>query len=414
MKSGARLQPQTRTPLASDTRQGFLAGVRICMATSSHLAADDRIFFKEARTLAKAGADVVVLCAHDKKFPNKTDGVRFANYNGGGRLQDRAITIGKLAQAIADQNCNVVHCHEPDGLIAALRVKRRSGVKVIFDSHEMWAGVVAGRFPKPLWPWVAAAYRRIERHWLKQCDAAVGASYSISAQLASVIGPERVATILNVPVVEVFGECPTKVWSEETILCHDGSLTFARGLKTMAETMRLLAAQQHRVVLKIVGDVFGAEQAWLDSFIAKHHLEKTIIRTGWLPYKDVGQAIAPCHIGLICFLPLPNHLIAAPNKCFNYLLYGLPVVGPDFRQSHFAILQREGCAVLADPTSPESYARALAALIQARAEIAKMGATARELSENSYRWQHMEPVLLAVYRQVLAQPSPGTAPRESA
>lgn len=416
MERFAQLHPELAILPAVTTGldQQPLAGVRVCMATSSHLAADDRIFFKEARTLVKAGADVVVLCAHDKKFPKKADGVRFANYDGGGRLQDRARTIGKLAQAIADQNSNVVHCHEPDGLIAALRVKRRSGAKVIFDSHEMWAGVVAGRFPRHLWPLVTATYRRLERHWLAQCDAGVGASYSISEYLASIIGPERVVTILNVPVVEVFGECPANVWKDETILCHDGSLTFARGLRTMAEAMRLLATQ-HRVVLKIVGDVFGAEKAWLDAFITKHHLEKTIIRTGWLPYADVGRAIAPCHIGLICFLPLPNHLIAAPNKCFNYLLYGLPVLGPDFPQSHFAILKREGCAALADPTSPTSYAQAISGMILARTATAKLGTTARSLSETTYRWQHMEPVLLRVYRQVLGNKihPASTQPRES-
>jgi len=370
------------------------------MATSGHPANDDRIFFKEARSLVKAGADVVVLCAHDKKPPQKTDGVRFANYDGGGRLKVRAITIGKLEQAIAAQQCDVVHCHEPDSLIAALRVKRRLGVKVIFDSHEMWSGVAAERFPQLCWPAVTAVYRTLERRRVACCDAAVGATYAISEYLASILGQERVATILNVPDVEVFGEGEGTIWGEETILCHDGILTFSRGLKAMAEAMRLLASR-HRVVLKIVGDVFGEEKQWLEAFIAKYHLEKTIVRTGWLPYEEVGKAISPCHIGLICFLPSPNHMIAAPNKCFNYLLYGLPIAGPDFPQSHFAILKQEGCAVLADPTSPEAYAEMLAGMISDRAATTKMAATARELSRAKYRWQHLEPVLLGVYRQVL-------------
>ena len=377
-----------------------LTGIRVCMVTSSHSADDDRIFFKESRTLVKAGANVVVLCAHDKKPPEKTDGVRFANYGGGGRLKDRALTIGKLEQAIANQRCDVVHCHEPDSLIAALRVKRRLGVKVVFDSHEMWSAILAGRCPKFLWKPVMGAYRLFERYWISQCDAAIGASWAISEYLASILGSERVATILNVPNVEIFGECEKKDWGEETIFCHDGSLTFARGLKTMAEATRLLAIR-HRVVLKIVGDVFGEEKEWLEAFVAKHRLEKTIVRTGWLPYEDVGKAIAPCHIGLIGLLPFPNHLIAAPNKCFNYLLYGLPVVGPDFPQSHFEILKREGCALLADPTSPESYAKALLEMISRRDKTAKMAATARELSKTKYRWQHMEPALFDVYQRVL-------------
>lgn len=378
-----------------------LSGVRICMATSGHPANDDRIFFKEARTLVNAGADVVVLCSREMKPPRKPDGVRFANYEGGGSLKHRAFTMKKLERAIGEQRCDVVHCHEPDAVMAALRVKRRTGVKVIFDSHELWSGVAAGRFPRPCWPLVAALFRSFERRWVADCDAALGATYAISEYLASVLGPERVATILNVPVVDIFGESEGRVWGDETVLCHDGALTFDRGLKTMAEATRLLAAR-HRVVLKIVGDVFGAEKAWLESFVATHKLQGAIVRTGWLPYESVGQAIAPCHIGLISFLPSPNNRIAAPNKCFNYLLYGLPVVGPSFPKSHFAILAGEGCAVLADPTSPEDYARALSTLISDRAGTTAMAAKARELSETKYRWQHMEPVLLDVYRRVLS------------
>lgn len=378
-----------------------LSGIRVCMATSGHPADDDRIFFKEARTLAKAGADVVILCAQGQAFPAQPDGVRFAAYNGGGGLKDRLRTIGRLEQAIADQRCDVVHCHEPDGLVAAVRVKRRLGTPVIFDSHELWAGVAAVRFPRPLWPAAMAAYRRFERRWVSPCDAAFGASHAITDYLASILGPERVATLLNVPVVDIFGEGADRGWGEETILCHDGSLTFVRGLKPMAEAIRILSAR-HRVVLKIVGDVFGEERKWLDAFVAKHGLDHAIVRTGWLPYDEVGRAIAPCHIGLICFLPSPNHRIAAPNKCFNYLLYGMPVVGPDYPQSHFAILQREGCAVLADPASPESIAGAVSKMITGREATLRMSATARELSQSRYRWSHMEPVLLDMYRRVLA------------
>jgi glycosyltransferase involved in cell wall biosynthesis len=377
-----------------------LSGVRICMATSGHPADDDRIFFKEARTLAKAGADVVVLCARDKKPPAQPDGVRFATYAGGGRLRDRARSLGALEQAIVGQRCDVVHCHEPDSLVAALRAKRHLGVKVIFDSHELWAGVAAVRFPQPLWPLAMAAYRVFERRWVARCDAAVGASHAISKYLSSILGPNRVETILNVPVVEIFGEHAGRTWGEETVLCHDGSLTFERGLKPMAEAVRLLAAR-HRVVLKIVGDVFGAEKAWLDSFVAKHRLGESFVRTGWLPYGDVGGAIAPCHIGLISFLPSPNHLIAAPNKCFNYLLYGLPVVGPDYPRSHFAILEREGCARLMDPTSPEACAATISAMISDRAGTGRMADMSDKLSKQKYRWEHMEPVLLDLYRRVL-------------
>lgn len=379
-----------------------LRGVRVCMVTSAHPADDDRIFFKEARSLVKAGAHVVVLCAQGKVPPERTDGVEFTNHSGDGGLTQRVLSVRRLEQAIAELHCDVIHCHEPDSLAASLRVKRRLGTKVIFDSHEMWGGVVAGRFPRFLWRPVEAAYRFFESKYLCQCDAAIGASLAISRYLSNHLGHQRVATVLNVPVVELFGEGAARKWDDTTFLCHDGHLTFDRGLKTMAEAIRMISTQ-HPVVFKIVGDLFGDEEAWLDGFIRKHRMDDTIVKTGWLPYGEVGQAIAPCQIGLVCLLPSPNNRIAAPNKCFNYLLYGLAVLGPDYPLSHFSILKREGCAVLADPTSADAYAEALSGMICRRIETEKMATRARHLSKTKYRWKHMEPVLLDLYQRVLGR-----------
>lgn len=378
-----------------------MKGLKVCLATSGHNATDDRIFYKEARSLAKAGADVILLCAQGKKPPDRPDGVRILNYDGGGRLKDRMLTIGRLEWAVTDLKCDVVHCHEPDSLIAALRVKKKTGINVIFDSHEMWAGSLAGRYPRPFWPAVAAAYRVFERRWVAGCDAAIGASHAITDCLAESLGPERTATILNVPAVDVFGECAPAPWGDATMICHEGHLTFARGLKTMVRAVRRVS-ERDAVVLKIVGDVYNREQEWLEAYIGKHGLQDTIVRTGWLPYREVGQAIAPCQIGIIGFQPHPNHWIAAPNKCFNYLLYGLPVIGPDFPQSHFAILAREGCAVLANPVSPDSYAAAITRMIADRAATNRMADVARRLSRKKYRWEHMEPVLFDLYRRVVS------------
>lgn len=374
--------------------------VRICMAASSHPPNDDRIFFKEARSLAHAGADVTVLYAQGKKAPDATDGVKFLSYNGGGGLRERACSIGALERSLAAGRYDVIHCHEPDSLLAALRVKRSSGVKVIFDSHEMWSATLAGRFPQPLWPAVMAFYQLLERRWIAQCDAAVGASWAISDYLAETLGVNRVSTILNVPVVDVFGEGRDKAWGDLTILCHDGHLTFNRGLKTMAEAVRMVSAK-HRVVLKIVGDVFNDERVWLDRFVESYHLHDVIVRTGWLPYAEVGKALASCHIGLIALQKTPNNIVTSSNKVFNYMLYGIPFIGPDFRLSKQKLVAEEQCGVLADSHSSEAYAAAIMQMIVDRAETAKMSQRALMASKLKYRWEHMEPVLMRLYQQVM-------------
>mgnify|MGYP003801814507 CR=1 FL=1 len=343
------------------------------------------------------------MIVHSDRFraPADRSGIEFVGYAGGGTLRRRAVTLDRLETAIARSGCRVVHCHEPDALVAALRVKRETGAKIIFDSHEMWGAVLAGRFPRPAWGMAERAFKMLERRWLARCDAAIGASWAISEYLTTVVPDDRVATVLNVPVVDVFGEGGEKVWGEETILCHDGYLTFDRGLKTLAEAVRLLA-DRHKVRFRIVGDVFGRERSWLDRFVQRHQLVGVIERTGWLPYAEVGKALAPCHIGLIGFQETPNNVVTSSNKVFNYMLYGIPFVGPDFRLAKQRLVREERCGVLADPASPQAYAVGIERLIQDREGTQRMAHRALEASRQRYRWEHMEPVLLRLYERVLA------------
>jgi len=381
-----------------------LQGLRIAHATTGHAPDDDRIFYKEARSLARAGADVILIYPAGRKPPADAAGVMLLPYNGGGSLRRRLLTVGKFESALRSRPFDLIHCHEPDGLVAALRVKRNGGARVIYDSHELWPGVAAQRFPPPCRRGVMWAFGGVERRYVSRCDAAIGATWAITDYLSGILGPDRTETILNVPVAGVFGEGPPREWGEETILCHEGHLSFARGLKTMAEAV-CLVAKKHRVIFKIVGDVFGEERAWLDGFVTRHGLGEVIIRTGWLPYEQVGKALGVCHIGLLAFYEVPNSVISAPNKIFNYLMYGIPFVGPTFILSLQTMAEREGLCTLADPQSPVSYADAICRLIEDRQETAAMAARALKASRTRYRWEHMEPKLFALYERVLGMKS---------
>ncbi len=377
---------------------------RICHLASGHYPDDDRIFYKEARSLARGGHEVIVIAPRREGIPAEKDGVRFdlVSENRGhlGRLRN-LFRIYRAARRWQPQLC---HCHEPDSLLVGVWLKRQLGCRLVFDSHELWPGVVARRLPRLLARPAAWLYAQFERALLRRCDAAIGATPAITARLAGSVGEDRTRTLLNVPAVEVFAPPAGAPPEDVFVVCHDGALTFDRGLRVMAAAARLLA-EKHRVVFRIVGDVFGPERDWLEAFVREHCLEAVIQRTGWLPYEQVGDALARCHLGLVAFTRKPNHVIAAPNKIFNYLLYGLPFIGPDFMVEVQRMAREDGCCVPADCASPAGLACAIEALVLDRAQYRRLAENARRASAEKYRWQFMEPELLDLYRQVLAAPA---------
>jgi glycosyltransferase involved in cell wall biosynthesis len=378
------------------------------MLTADHPAGDDRVFFKEARSLARFGADVVIVCHDDKAPPAETGGVRFRQFPKRRGWAQRSRGVGPLAQTAAAERYDIIHCHEPDALMAALRLKRDTGTKVIYDSHESWGANFAQRFPRPFWGAAHAVFERWEKRLVRRCDAGIGASWAISDYLRTQLPAKPVATLLNVPVAAVFGRAATREWKDTTILVHDGHLGFDRGLKTMVQAAHQVS-RKHKVVLRIVGDVFDEPRAWLDQYLSRHQLEEMVERTGWLPYQAVGKNIAVGHIGLIALQKLPNNVTTSSNKVFNYMLYGLPFIGPDFRLAKIKLAREEQCGVLADSASPESYAAAISSMIDHRDQSVAMGRRAARASERKYQWSHMEAELVALYRRVLsAHPSHGS------
>lgn len=380
----------------------------ICHIASGHYPDDDRIFYKEARSLAKAGYGVHVVAPFKEGLPPEKDGVRFDLVPRQGRLWGRLRNLSRMYKLVRGIRPQVCHCHEPDSLLVGVLLKARHGTKLVFDSHELWSGVVEQRLPA----WCARAgagmYDRLERFLVRRCDAVIGATHAITGKLAGLVGPSRAETLLNVPAVEVFEPPVVEPPRDAFVFCHDGSLTFGRGLKTMAEAVRLLSAR-HKIVFRIVGDVFNAEREWLEAFIQEFHLENVIQRTGWLPYEKVGAALAECHLGLVAFTRIPNHVIAAPNKIFNYLLCGLPFIGPDFMVELQRMAKDDGCCLLADCTSARSLAVAMESVLLDRPKYGRMVQSAREASLRKYRWSFMETRLCALYEKILADVSPATS-----
>lgn len=373
--------------------------MRICLLSSGHNPDDGRIYYKEARSLTKQYSDVWIISPFPQRIPNKEEKVKFLTVPFSHSWIRRLIIMKEIYKVALKLKADVYHCHEPESLIVATKLKKELGSKVIFDSHEMYSTYIEGRVPDFLCNIAVNAYKLYERNKVRQCDYVLGASWAITEYFESFMGNDRIETILNCPLPDIFGEVPIREWDEETIVCHEGHLPFARGLKTMVKAIEIVK-RRHPVKFKIIGDVFGKEREWLESYIAQHNLNGVILRTGWLDYRDVGTALASCHIGLIAMQKLPNNIVTSANKEFNYMYYGIPFVSPDFRLSTNKLIAEEKCGFSANSTSAESYAEAISYMIENREETIQMGLNAKRASLEKYSWSHMEMKLFNVYEQI--------------
>ena len=90
---------------------------------------------------------------------------------------------------------------------------------------------------------------------------------------------------------------------------------------------------------------------------------------------------------------------AQPNKMFEYMAAGLPVVASDFPLWR-KIIQSAECGLLADPLNPAAIAEALVWLLCHPARAAQMGRNGRRAVAENYNWEREAKSLIATYAEL--------------
>ncbi|MFA7567584.1 MAG: glycosyltransferase, partial [Alkalispirochaeta sp.] len=117
---------------------------------------------------------------------------------------------------------------------------------------------------------------------------------------------------------------------------------------------------------------------------------------GWLDRLGVRAILEQSTAGLVTFHPLPNHTDAQPNKMFEYMAAGIPVIASNFPLWR-EIIEGNQCGICVDPLNPEEIAKAIDYLVTHPQEAAELGQNGRQAVEKKYNWHQEEVKLLQLY-----------------
>jgi glycosyltransferase involved in cell wall biosynthesis len=120
-------------------------------------------------------------------------------------------------------------------------------------------------------------------------------------------------------------------------------------------------------------------------------------RIGWTAPDELARLTASADLGVLLYRNNGrNNFYAAPNKLYEYIFAGLPVLASAF-PGLVGVVEQGGYGVCANPHLPEDIARAISAALNIPAGDA-IAMRARE----QFRWESEADVLRRVYREALA------------
>ena len=136
------------------------------------------------------------------------------------------------------------------------------------------------------------------------------------------------------------------------MVCYVGGIGKIRGIVEITQAMELVKSEAR---LQLAGQ-FGERDSEKSLRVLPGW--QRIDALGFVNRSGVRDVLARSMAGLVTFLPLPNHIDAQPNKMFEYMSAGIPVIASDFPLWR-EIIANNDCGLLVDPLNPSQIAEAI-------------------------------------------------------
>ena len=361
---------------------------KVVHLTSVHPRYDTRIFLKMCSSLAGKGYDVSLVVA-DGKGDEVNNGVKILDVGASlsGRLSRMTMTVNRVFQKAKELDGAVYHLHDPELLPIGLKLKRL-GKNVIFDSHEDVSGQIQS---KPyinifLKKFISKLFLIYETYACKKYDYVIAATPHIrDLYIKRNIDS---SDINNYPILgELFKEKLSG--GKQNEVCYIGGITSIRGIR------ELVTAMQYTEKVKLnLGGVFSEKSLAAD--VEKNPGWRHVNYLGFLERDQVSNVLMESKAGIVTFLPEPNHIYSQPNKMFEYMSAGLPIVASNFPLWR-KIVEGHNCGVCVNPADPKEIASAINYILTHPSHAEEMGRNARKAIVEKYNWAREEVKLFRIY-----------------
>ena len=320
------------------------------------------------------------------------------------------------AAAAAAPPADVWHAHDLTGMPAALRARARHGGRLVYDSHELFLEA-GGSASRP--GWAKAVLRRFERRAVPSADAVVTVNDALAEVFGREYAPRRVVVAHNCPPrrdATVAADSPLRAAlglapAVPVALLH-GSLAPHRGADVLVAALR--EPRMEGVHAAFLGS--GSERAMLDRAALDPALGGRVHVLDPVDPSSVVDWVAGADVGVMPIAPSTrNHRLSTPNKLFECLAAGVPVVASDFPAIRPIVEAPDGpLGRLVDPTSPAEVAAAIVAIVDApAADRAALRERCLAAAHRRWNWETESAKLLGLYEDLVGvADASGSTPAE--
>jgi len=364
---------------------------RIIISVTSDLCTDQRVH-KTAITLQEMGFDVLLL---GRKLPDslpiereyktkrfhlifKTEVWFYIEYN------------IRLFLFLLFKKVDVLLANDLDTLLPNYLISKLKRKPLVYDSHEMFCEgpeLQGRKFVQSVWRFIEKAILPRLKH-----------TYTVSRSIADAYNKRYSANfqlIRNIPKLEKENRQVEQLnFDSKKIILYQGVMNPGRGLE---ETIAAMPFVENAILL-IIG--FGKVEGKLKELVKKSGLENRVIFYGKVPFEDLLSYTKQADVGLLLERPLGlSFTYALPNKLFDYIHAGLPIIASPLVEVK-RIMDENEMGVIIENYNPKYLADTLNEMLN-NAEKRKVWKVNMAQAKQDLNWENEQKKLIEIYSQFL-------------
>jgi glycosyltransferase involved in cell wall biosynthesis len=316
---------------------------------------------------------------------------------GAWRLAAIGLTIRSQRRATvrAAPGADVVHAMAYMGIPVGLALARRDRAKAIYDARDIYVEARnIARLPSPL----RALFGRFERSWARQADRIVTVNEPYAAVLERRFGTGPPLIVMNCSTVRAPStDVPRRFHDRlglpprRRIVLYHGGLSPDRGIEQLIEAISTV----DDAVLVLMG--YGDQEQALRRLAADPASGGRIAVLPAVSPDELIDWVASADVVAMPIQPTTlNHRLTTPNKLFEAIAAGVPVVASDL-PGMAPIVSATGCGVLVDPTDVAAIGSAIRDVLDAQPERKAAFAAGIRAAQAEYTWDREMARLLGEY-----------------
>ena len=284
----------------------------------------------------------------------------------------------------------IIHCHDLWVLPAAVILSLFKHCNLIYDAHEFYGGLEVfnrNKIRKKIW--MAFEYLAIPR---------VDVLITVSEPLADLYQKKypnlkSVRVIRNLPKTEFSDEgLKTSGFpvTKDAVILFQGHFRPGRGLLNLFKAF----SEIEDAHLVMIGG--GELEEDLKEVVEKKNLAKRVTFMGYLPTDDLIRTTAQADLGIALFEPTSiNYAYALPNKFFEYIMAGIPVLASNIKtfEDYIGTYQ---VGLTVDPSDISAISRKLVDMLSDGEKMRQWRSNARKASKE-LNWELEAKKLIQIY-----------------